>query len=163
MEIPTTGQRNTLKIFGTIELYRARFLYHFQKVFNAESYLAYLERIVRCYFPQKVYLIQDNASYHQRPGRMDMVCRPPDTHRVLQSSRIFPRTQCRGENLASHPSARYTQSILCDPKRASLSLDFNVSQHPEKSISDYGLSAFVSINIMSALFMQQYIINQRVS
>jgi transposase len=68
MEIPTTGQRNTLKIFGTIELYRARFLYHFQKVFNAETYRAYLERIVRCYFPQKVYLIQDNASYHKDRG-----------------------------------------------------------------------------------------------
>jgi transposase len=68
MEIPTTGQRNTLKIFGTIELYRARFLYHFQKVFNAETYRAYLERIVRCYFQQKVYLIQDNASYHKDRG-----------------------------------------------------------------------------------------------
>ena len=61
----TTGQRNTLKIFGTIELYGARFLYHFQKVFNALTYIEYLERILRCYFPRKVYMIQDNASYHK--------------------------------------------------------------------------------------------------
>ena len=64
-EMPTMGQRNTLKIFGTIELYCARFLCHFQKVFNAETYIVYLERILQCYFPQKVYLIQDNASYHK--------------------------------------------------------------------------------------------------
>jgi putative transposase len=59
------GQRNTLKIFGTIELYCARFLYHFQEVFNAQTYIQYLERILRAYFPRKVYLIQDNASYHK--------------------------------------------------------------------------------------------------
>ena len=59
------GQRNTLKIFGTIELYCARFLYHFQDVFNAQTYVGYLEKILRSYSPQKIYLIQDNASYHK--------------------------------------------------------------------------------------------------
>jgi len=48
-----------------IELYGARFLYHFQKVFNASTYIEYLERILRSYFPRRVYLIQDNASYHK--------------------------------------------------------------------------------------------------
>lgn len=59
------GQRNTLKIFGTIELYCARFLYHFQEVFNAQTYIQYLEKILRSYSPRKIYLIQDNASYHK--------------------------------------------------------------------------------------------------
>lgn len=59
------GQRNTLKIFGTIELYRARFLYHFQDVFNAQTYIQYLKKILRSYSPRKIYLIQDNASYHK--------------------------------------------------------------------------------------------------
>ena len=64
-EIPTTGQKKALKVFGTIELYAARFLYHFQEVFNASTYIVYLERLVRSYFPRKIYLIQDNASYHK--------------------------------------------------------------------------------------------------
>ncbi|MFZ1976683.1 MAG: IS630 family transposase [Bacteroidota bacterium] len=64
-EIPSTGQRNTLKIYGTIELYCARFLYQFQTVFNALTYLIYLERIIRAYYPRKIYLIQDNAAYHK--------------------------------------------------------------------------------------------------
>jgi transposase len=59
------GQRNTLKIFGSIELYCARFLYVFQTVFNAITYIAYLERLLRLYFPQKIFLIQDNAAYHK--------------------------------------------------------------------------------------------------
>lgn len=59
------GKRNTLKIFGTIELYGARFLYHFQNVFNAQTYLQYLEKILCSYHPRKIYLIQDNASYHK--------------------------------------------------------------------------------------------------
>jgi transposase len=54
-----------LKIFATIELYCARFLYHFQTVFNAETYIDYLERTLRSYSPRKIYLIQDNASYHK--------------------------------------------------------------------------------------------------
>lgn len=64
-EIPSTGQRNTLKIFGTVELYCGRFLYHFQELFNAQTYIYYLKRILKNYFPQKIYLIQDNASYHK--------------------------------------------------------------------------------------------------
>jgi transposase len=64
-EIPSTGQRNTLKIFGTIELYFARFLYQFQTVFNAITYVSYLERIVNRYYPRKIFLIHDNATYHR--------------------------------------------------------------------------------------------------
>lgn len=59
------GQRNTLKIFGTIELYCAQFLYHFEDVFNSKTYIEYLEKILKSYFPRKVFLIQDNASYHK--------------------------------------------------------------------------------------------------
>lgn len=35
------------------------------EVFNAQTYLAYLEQIARAYFPRKAFLIQDNASYHK--------------------------------------------------------------------------------------------------
>lgn len=64
-QIPTTGQKKSLKVFGTIELYAARFLYHFQQVFNAQTYLDYLERVLRSYFLRKIHLIQDNTSYHK--------------------------------------------------------------------------------------------------
>jgi len=57
--------RNTLKVFGTIELYLGRFLFHFQKVFNAKTYIEYMEQIISRYFPKKIFLIQDNAAYHK--------------------------------------------------------------------------------------------------
>lgn len=59
------GQRNTLKVFGAIDLYCGKFLYHFQKVFNATTYMNYLEQLLRYYSRRKIYLIQDNAAYHK--------------------------------------------------------------------------------------------------
>lgn len=63
--IPTTGQRNTQKIFGAINLYRTRFIYRQDQVFNARTYILFLEQIVRAHFPKKCHVIHDNASYHK--------------------------------------------------------------------------------------------------
>lgn len=85
----------------------------------------------------------------QRQRRVGVVCRPPKIHRSLQPPRVFSPVQRIRENMASHTSSRYTQSILCIPGRASRCLNFNVSKHPEKTVSGYGLFASVSIIIMS--------------
>ncbi len=63
--IPTTGQRKCLKYFGSIEIYSGRFIYKCAEVFNAYTYLSYLEKLIRSYYPRKIYYIQDNASYHK--------------------------------------------------------------------------------------------------
>ena len=64
-QVPVTGQRRSIKIFGGVEIYSARFLYHRDTVFNAETYLGFLEQLARHYYPQPVLYIQDNASYHK--------------------------------------------------------------------------------------------------
>jgi len=64
-EVPVTGARKSVKIFGCVEVYSARFMYHRSTVFNAVTYIGFLERIARRYFPQPVIYIQDNASYHK--------------------------------------------------------------------------------------------------
>lgn len=64
-EIPVTGQRNSIKILGAIELFQTRFHYRQDTVFNASTYLAVLEQLTRCYRRQGAILIQDNASYHK--------------------------------------------------------------------------------------------------
>lgn len=64
-EIPVTGQRKSVKIFGAIELWRTRFHYAQDTVFNASTYGAFLEQLARRYRRQGVTLIQDNASYHK--------------------------------------------------------------------------------------------------
>ena len=64
--VPVTGERNSVKIFGCVDIYRPRFLYQRTTVFNADTYLAFLEeRLARYYYPNRVYYIQDNASYHK--------------------------------------------------------------------------------------------------
>lgn len=64
-EIPVTGQRKSVKILGAIELWRTRFHYRQDTVFNADSYLTFLEQLARSYRRQGAILIQDNASYHK--------------------------------------------------------------------------------------------------
>jgi transposase len=65
--IPTTGQRNTQKIFGAVDLYRAKFHYGFGDVFEGQSYTAFLDGLAQRYRRQEVFLVHDNAAYHRAP------------------------------------------------------------------------------------------------
>jgi transposase len=62
-----TGQRKSVKIFGAIELWKVRFHYQRDCVFNAETYLAFLKSLARRYRRRGTILIHDNASYHKKP------------------------------------------------------------------------------------------------
>ncbi len=64
-EVPVTGERHSVKILGAVELWRCRFHYQSDSVFNASTYLAFLEHLARRYRRQGAMLIQDNASYHK--------------------------------------------------------------------------------------------------
>src|SRR5216684_3663087 len=64
-EVPVTGERKNVKILGAIELWRTRFDYRQDTVFNATTYLGFLEQLARRYRRQGAILIQDNASYHK--------------------------------------------------------------------------------------------------
>ena len=57
-----------MKILGAVELWRCRFHYGFDSVFNASTYLAFLEQLARRYRRQGAVLIQDNASCHKDAG-----------------------------------------------------------------------------------------------
>jgi len=70
-EVPVTGQRKSVKILGAIELWKARFHYQQESVFNAATYLAFLDKLARRYRYHGVILIQDNASYHKKAAVWD--------------------------------------------------------------------------------------------
>lgn len=56
-------------MFGAVNLFEAKFHYHEkEEVFNAKPYSSFLETLAKEYFPRKVKLIQDNASYHKEFG-----------------------------------------------------------------------------------------------
>ncbi|MGH9620912.1 MAG: transposase, partial [Bryobacteraceae bacterium] len=46
-EIPVTGERKNVKILGAIELWRTRFDYRQDTIFNAATYLGFLEQLAR--------------------------------------------------------------------------------------------------------------------
>ena len=54
-----------MKIFGCVDVKTARFLYRRDAVFNAETYIAFLEQVARQYHGHRVFYVQDNASYHK--------------------------------------------------------------------------------------------------
>ena len=66
--VPVTGARKSVKIFGSVDVYQARFHYRREPVFNAETYLNFLEQIAKHYYGRHVIYIQDNASYHKDAG-----------------------------------------------------------------------------------------------
>ena len=69
-QVPTRGERNTQKIFGAVRLDNARFIYlHQQDYFQWETYVAFLDQVLVPAFYRRghrVFLIQDNASYHKK-------------------------------------------------------------------------------------------------
>lgn len=71
LKIPTTGQRNTQKILGAIAIPTGKFEYRIQEdYFNYKTYVEFLGDLVVPRFYRKghrIFLIQDNASYHKKP------------------------------------------------------------------------------------------------
>lgn len=63
-----TGQRKSIKIFGCVNIIDGKFIYKRDAVFNAETYLKFLEQVAIRYYrknKKKIFYIQDNASYHK--------------------------------------------------------------------------------------------------
>ncbi len=59
-------------MFGAVNLFEAKFHYRDnEEVFNAKTYMGFLEQLAREYYPRKTNLIQDNASYHKEAGIWD--------------------------------------------------------------------------------------------
>lgn len=69
--IPTKGQRNSQKILGAVCPATGKFAYRHQtEYFNADTYISFLDDVLLPAFHRRghrVYLIQDNASYHKKP------------------------------------------------------------------------------------------------
>lgn len=63
--VPTYGQRNTQHVYGAISLHEVRFTYRFTDVCNVSTHQDFLELLVRKFYPQKIFLIEDNAKYHK--------------------------------------------------------------------------------------------------
>ncbi len=137
--IPVTGERKSLKVFGSVELFSARFLYKMANVFNAETYLSYLEQIARIYFPAKIFLIQDNASYHkdgnvwfwfrENQKWLTVYNLPPYCPELNATERLWHHTRMKGTH------NRYFVSV--DELHENLCHVFRSIQHAPQQIKGY--------------------------
>ena len=66
--VPVTGERKSVKIFASVEVYSGQFIYRPDEIFKAETYLDFLEqRLVGryCRRGQRVIYIHDHAPYRR--------------------------------------------------------------------------------------------------
>lgn len=108
-QVPTRGERNTQKVFGAVSVVGARFAYrHQSEYFHHESYVAFLEDVLLPRFYRRghrVYLIQDNASYHkhadtyawfaQQRRRLEVFQLPPYCPELNATERLWHHTRMR--------------------------------------------------------------------
>lgn len=106
-KVPTRGERNTQKIFGAVALGNAQFAYqHQEEYFRWETYIGFLDQVVVPTFYRRghrVFLIQDNASYHKKPEALQWFA---DHRRYLQ---VFPLPRYWPELNATERIWNYTR------------------------------------------------------
>lgn len=134
-QVPVTGQRKSVKIFGCVELFTARFVYHRDMVFNAQTYLVFLEQMARRYYPQPVMLIQDNASYHKDANVwkwfsenrkwLEVYNLPPYTPELNATERLWHYTRITG----THNRYFATEQELVDTL---VSVFHKIQRNPEE-------------------------------
>jgi transposase len=122
-EIPTRGERNTQKILGAVSVEDAKFVWRHQtEYFNASTYLAFLEEMLLPGFHKRnhrIFLIQDNASYHKKPEvydwfrkhrrHLEVFLLPPYSPEFNATERIWYHTR----HSATHNRYFDTPSDLC--------------------------------------------------
>jgi transposase len=78
-QIPTRGERHTQKILGAVSVPTGNFVWRHQtEYFNAQTYLSFVDEVLLPHYYRRrhrVYLIQDNASYHKKPEVLDYFAR----------------------------------------------------------------------------------------
>jgi transposase len=125
-------------VLGAVVLHNAKFVYRIQEdYFNYETYISFLQD---CVLPElykrnhRIFLIQDNASYHKKPetyqwfkqnrNRIEVFCLPRYQPELNAIERLWHHTRMK----ATHN--RYHETV--DSLRESLTGAFNeIQQNPE--------------------------------
>ncbi len=96
-QIPTRGERHTQKIVGAVALPDGKFVYRHQtNYFNTATHLAFLEEVFLPAFYRRghrVFLIQDNASYHTHPDAQAWYASQQTPVRSLSIAEVFYSAQ----------------------------------------------------------------------
>ena len=137
-QVPTRGQRNSQKILAGIDIISGRFAYRHQtEYFNANTYIDFLEHTLLPQFYRRnhrIYLIQDNASYHKKSEvyewfsknrqRLEVQLLPPYSPKFNAVERIWHYTRMN----STHNRYFDTPEELCQSLFNTFS---NIQENPE--------------------------------
>lgn len=137
--ISTRGERHTQKIFGAVSLQGARFIYlHQQDYFQWETYLAFVEQVLVPTFYRRghrVYLIQDNASYHKKREAYEWFAKHRRFVEVFQLPPYWPELNAT-ERIWNYTRKHATHNRFFEEPRQLCRALFRtfkrVQQHPEE-------------------------------
>jgi transposase len=137
-QIPSRGEPNTQKIFGAVRLDNARFIYlHQEEYFQWETYLAFLDQVLVPFFyrrRRRVYLIQDNASYHTKQEVQEWFQSNQRYLKVFQIPRYWPELNAQ-ERIWKYTRKHVTHNRFYERPRDLCKALFRrfdyVRQHPE--------------------------------
>jgi len=131
-QVPSTGQRNSQKVFGAVAPEPGRFAYRqSEEYFNYETYVNFLDG---CLLPafyrrsQRIYLIQDNASYHKKPETYEWFAEhrryievfnlPPYSPELNAAERIWGHTRKKATHNRYFETKEMLQQALASTFRA---------------------------------------------
>jgi transposase len=144
-QIPTRGERHTQKILGAVSVPRGDFVWRHQpEYFNAQTYLAFVdEELLPHYYRRghRLYLIEDNASYHKKPEvweyfadhrhQVEVFLLPAYSPEFNAQERLWHYTRM----YSTHNRYFDTPAALCE----SLFTTFtDIQRHPEKILGLLG-------------------------
>jgi len=144
-----TGERKNVKILGAIELWRTRFDYRQDTVFNATTYLGFLEQLARRYRRQGAILIQDNASYHKDAEVWAWFKVQPALAGSAPVAALLAGIESYRTAVAAHPQERNAQPFLRRPGRTTRYPDARLRGDAVAPPTDPVLSDFFLLIAMS--------------
>ena len=134
--IPTTGQRNTQKVFGAVDIRQPST--HFilgEAMFNGQSYTAFLDSLARHYGRREVFLIHDNAPYHDTPEvqawlgeqkrRFHLVSLPKYSPDLNAVERVWHHVRVNATHNRYFPTKQEFVSVLGDTLK-------DIAVHPQQ-------------------------------
>ena len=138
-QIPTRGERNTQKIFGAVCLNNAGFSYlHQEDYFQWETYLAFVDQVMLPAFYRRghrIYLIQDNASYHKKQETWDYFSKHRRYLEVFQLPPYWPELNAQ-ERIWNYTRKHATHNRFFEQPqhlcRALFRTFDHVRRHPEE-------------------------------
>jgi transposase len=67
-QILSFGQKKTQHVLGGVRVPQGDFFSRFAEVCNGASFKTFLGGLMFSYYPQKIFLVLDNARYHKEPS-----------------------------------------------------------------------------------------------